>query len=122
MAQIVQVRSLISRRMRSALNDIDPSANTSHGSESKVNPAKETQTSGSLEFFETPTRYRRRPLTEEEIDLIKVRYLLYSIVYLIIDFCSRLVEHFETFAFNSSFRYISNKSMKIYSLVPFKLF
>ena len=39
-------------------------------------PSKSVQNSVTLDFSEVPKRYRRRPLTEEEIDLVAVRSLL----------------------------------------------
>lgn len=53
--------------------DTDQSiSQTSKESSLKVNDAEKTELSTSLEFFETPTRYRRRPLSQEEIHLIEV--------------------------------------------------
>ncbi len=42
-------------------------------SPSTTNQLKSTKTSTSLEFSQTPKKYRRRPLTQDEIDLVTVR-------------------------------------------------
>ena len=52
---------------------------TSTATSASGQPA-EAKTASTLEFFETPTRYRRRPLTQEEIDLVTVRRRLLSII------------------------------------------
>jgi hypothetical protein len=41
-------------------------------SSSTTNQLKSIQKSASLEFFQTPKKYRRRPLTQDEIDLVTV--------------------------------------------------
>ncbi len=59
-------------------------------SPSTTNQLKSIQKSASLEFFQTPKKYRRRPLTQDEIDLVTVRICsififdksVYSLVFL----------------------------------------
>jgi len=41
-------------------------------SSSTTNQSKSTQKSAPLEFSQTPKKYRRRPLTQDEIDLVTV--------------------------------------------------
>lgn len=38
----------------------------------KSHETKQKEKSETLEFFETPMRFRRRPLTQEEIDLVTI--------------------------------------------------
>ena len=46
---------------------------------STITKSQKSTSSKSLEFFEIPTKYRRRPLTQDEIDLITVRNFDFTI-------------------------------------------
>jgi len=52
-------------------NESDLSKNVDNIS-SPTNPSKSTQKSATLEFSQVPKKYRRRPLTQDEIDLVTV--------------------------------------------------
>jgi hypothetical protein len=53
---------------------------TSTGATSSSSTTKPGQKGASLEFSQTPKKYRRRPLTQDEIDLVTVNSsLIYSL-------------------------------------------
>ncbi|UJR35988.1 hypothetical protein I4U23_028728 [Adineta vaga] len=47
-------------------------SSSSSSSSSTNNQSKKIQTPATLEFSQTPNKYRRRPLTQDEIDLVTV--------------------------------------------------
>ncbi len=54
-------------------SDLNTSKTIGASSQSKV-----SQKSASFEFSQTPNKYRRRPLTQDEIDLVAVNKTFYS--------------------------------------------
>lgn len=68
---------------------------TSGSSTSKTSgassPSKSDHNSDSLEFSQIPKKYRRRPLTQDEIDLVAVS-IFFSFIFCYFNFSFRLVD------------------------------